>query len=164
MIVVSDSSPLILLSKVGHLHLLPNLYDHVLIPPAVHQEVVAFGRGRAGTAEVAAAPWITVRSAPDLATLRPAPPGLGQGEREAIALCDAIRPTPVLLIDDGQARKYAEDCGLKTLGSVGVLLRAKRDGLIPALRPPLDAMRAGGMYLTDAFYRRLLASAGEAAL
>ncbi len=59
-VVVSDSSPLIHLSQIGHLNLLRELFSEVLIPPAVYREVVLEGRGRPGSREVKEASWIRV--------------------------------------------------------------------------------------------------------
>src|SRR5579875_1218094 len=58
MAVVSNSSPLIVYSKNGLLHLLPAIFGEIWIPPAVYREVVGEGRDRAGSVEIAAAPWI----------------------------------------------------------------------------------------------------------
>ena len=86
MTVVADSTPLISLSSIGRLDLLKSLYGRILIPPAVHREVVNQGQGRWGAAEVTAAEWIETRLVTQTERLEAFPPNLGMGEREAIIL------------------------------------------------------------------------------
>jgi predicted nucleic acid-binding protein len=57
-IVVADAGPLIHLSLLGRIDLLPALYDRILIPDLVHQEIVQAGEGMAGASEVKNASWI----------------------------------------------------------------------------------------------------------
>ena len=60
MIIISDSSVLINLAKVGYLHLVPSLYEHIIIPTAVYEEIVIYGKGKAGVKEIEKAKWIEV--------------------------------------------------------------------------------------------------------
>lgn len=86
--------------------------------------------------------------------------GLGQGELEAIALC-IQKKADLILVDDQRARKTASDFGLRVSGSLGVLLMAKKRGLLPAIRPSLDRLRASDIHLSDELFREVLAMAGE---
>jgi predicted nucleic acid-binding protein len=158
---VSDSSPIIFLAAIGRLELLRELYQEVVVPPAVWREVVVEGIGRRGSADVAAAGWI-VRE--------PLPPGDGRrlplasldpGEREAILLAFAKPRTVPILLDDLQARTVAEQIGLRVTGTVGVLLLAKRLGLVPSVRPLLDQLLAAGFYLSEVAVNRSLALVDE---
>jgi hypothetical protein len=155
--VVSNSGPLVALSLIRSLDLLRQLYGSILIPSAVHEEVVVSGAGRPGSAEVATAAWIrTVR-------VEPAPDPmlseeLGPGEAEAIALSIQVGAR-LLLMDDRRARRVAELAyGLLVHGAAGILVRARRKNLVPAIRPLLLAMRDGGYHLSD----RLIESASRA--
>jgi predicted nucleic acid-binding protein len=64
-------------------------------------------------------------------------------------------------LDDYQARQLAELLDLHVIGTPGVLLRAKRAGLLPLVRPELDALKAQGFRLTIDLYRDVLALAEE---
>jgi predicted nucleic acid-binding protein len=120
-IVVSDASPLISLATIGRLELLHALYGSVAIPEAVRAEVLS--GDRPGSAEVAAAPWIEVRSVQN--TLFPAALGVGRGEGEAILLAIELKADR-LLADERQARRIARRFGLEIIGVAGILVEAKR--------------------------------------
>jgi len=156
--VVSDSSPLILFAKIGQLNLLRSLYEELLIPAAVHREVVEQGAGKPGAAEIVQAPWIKVE--PILLSSAAQIGGdLGAGETEAIAL--ARGHEYMLIVDDRGGREAATSAGVTVTGSAGVLLAAKRRGLLHAVRPVLDALIAAELRLDPPLYRRVLELAGE---
>lgn len=122
MIVVSNSSPLIVLTKIGHLDLLAKLYGTITITPQVQAEVVRAGQGLPGAAEVSTASWIIVRPVDSIAKLKDIQSnlGLGIGEASAIVLAKELRAN-VILLDDRKARRAAREEDLTALGSVGVL-------------------------------------------
>ena len=157
---VSNSSPLILLSVINQLDLLHRLYGEVGVPPAVWQEVVEAGRGRAGATEIARLGWVRRQELPG-GSLRPSLAGLDRGEAEAIALADALPRDTALVLDDLPARRMAAGLGLSVTGTGGVLVLAKQEGLIAEVRPLLVALRAAGLYLSNAAARRLLDLAAE---
>jgi hypothetical protein len=155
-IAVSDASPLINLAYLGQLDLLRQLYGQVAVPQRVWDEVVARGAGRPGSAEVAAATWITVHPAP----LTQVWPAIHQGEAEAITL--ALRlGADLLLMDEALGRAVARQQGLRVSGVVGVLLAARRRRLLGAVRPMLDRLRAAGFRLSKRVYDEALRRAGE---
>ena len=86
---------------------------------------------------------------------------MDEGDASAIALAleEGIR---LVAIDERRGRLVARDTGLAVVGSVGLLLRAKRLALIDAVAPRLWAMRAKGIWLGEALVRRVLEEAGEA--
>ena len=126
---VVNSTPLIALSLIGQLELLNTLFDEILIPASVYEEVVLHGRGRPGAREIAQADWLTVRN---LETTSPVPPellGLDQGELDVILLAQEIKADWVL-IDEKLARRIARAMGLQVKGTLGVLVIAYRTGLL----------------------------------
>jgi uncharacterized protein len=135
-IVVSDSSPIILLSLIGQHDLLRQLYGKVIIPPMVLSEILEGGPAAPGFAEVSGLPWFEVRtlSSDGMKHALQAKEGLDDGEAEAIALALEAK-ADVILIDERAGRKAAEAKGLSTVGVLGVLLRAKRAGLVPEIGP-----------------------------
>ncbi len=134
MIVVSNASPLISLSRIGRLNLLLRLYGRILIPADVHHEVTVRGRGYPGSDEVANAPWIEVAQAPsESPSLESACQNLGAGERSAIILAATLR-ADLLLLDERKARQIAVGSGLAIAGCLAVLEAGFQNGLIADLR------------------------------
>lgn len=161
MAAISDSSPLILFAKIGRLDLLHRIFDEIVIPEAVHQEVVRRGAGRAGVDEIAGAPWMQIRRLASPLVLQRLPPALAQGEREAIALAVELDANIPTLLDDRRARRTARDLGVHVLGSAGLCLLAKEQQMISEVGPLLDALRGAGLYLGERDYRAVITLAGE---
>jgi hypothetical protein len=164
MTVVSDTSVLIHLAGIDRFSLLRRLYAELTIPQAVWRETVEEGSGRPGALETRSAHtsgWIEV-SAPDTDTdpSRQLREALDVGEAEALALADQLQADLVLL-DESAARRWAEELEIPKTGTVGVLLRAKREGLIDAVRPALDALRKTAFWIDDSLYRHALDAANE---
>jgi predicted nucleic acid-binding protein len=158
---IGNSSPLILCSAIGRLGLLQDVYGEVRVPPAVWREVVASGISRIGSAEAEGAPWIRRQSPPE-ETFRSLPlAGLHPGESQAIALAFVFDRSVPIILDDLQARRIAEGIGLTVTGSAGVLLTAKRLGLIRSVKPLLEDLLAADLYLGNPAVRRILELAGE---
>ncbi len=121
--VVVNSTPLIALSITGRLSLLKALFDEVIVPASVYEEVVFQGRGRPGAEEVGEAAWIVVKEPKERPVLPPALLGLGQGEMDVILLAQEVNADWVL-IDEKLGRKTAATLGLQVKGTLGVLLAA----------------------------------------
>jgi uncharacterized protein len=146
-IVVSDSSPLITLSKIGNLHVLPALYGSVHITPEVYAEVAVTGAGLWGAAEVAKAEWIQVKAATyDAGFTADDTTALGAGEISAISLAKQLK-ADVALIDDRKARALALRQGVTPLGCIGVLHAAFLVGLVPDLRKAYQLLLGSGAYV-----------------
>jgi predicted nucleic acid-binding protein len=147
-IVVSDASPLITLSKIGRLSLLHDLYEHVVIAAEVHDEVVTKGAGLIGSAEVATAPWINVEPPLDRTKLQShqSELGLAAGEVSTIMLGQRLN-ADLLLIDEIKARKAAQSRGLLVIGCVGVLESGYRRALIEDLRREFSVLIKSGAYI-----------------
>jgi uncharacterized protein len=123
-IVVSDSSPLITLSRAHQLELLHDFYVQVAIPHEVYEEVVVAGARLPGAEEVQGAPWIRVHSgrSEPLEAMKVACVGLGRGEQSAIYLASALG-ADLVLIDEGRARRAVKAIGLVVAGSIAILER-----------------------------------------
>lgn len=129
MIVVADASPLIALCRIGRLDLLHDIFGQLIIPDAVWQEVSASHPGKAGAAEIMKAPWIKRRSAMDLPLVSLLRQSLGAGESEAIVLAREIK-ADIVLMDERLGRAAAKQMGLVCTGLVGVLIEARRLGVV----------------------------------
>lgn len=160
--VVTNSTPLIELSKINQLDLLQNVYGTILIPEEVYTEVVIDGIGKPGAAEVEAAEWIHRQSVVGKYQIRTLQTqhSLHLGECVTIILAQEVNAEQVIL-DDNAARQEAVARGLPVIGTVGVLLVAKAQSIIPAVRPILDKLRAQGTRVSQDLYYQVIAEAGE---
>lgn len=149
--VVANSSPLIALQQIGHLHLLEGLFSVVSVPPAVAR----------GIAPALALPaWVTERSLGQSIGPQILSASLGPGESEAISLALEVG-APWLILDDRPARRLAQALGLPIIGTLGVLLASKRRNLLPSVRACVDALVASGFYIAPDLYERVLFDARE---
>lgn len=146
MIAVSNSTPLIALSRIGKIELLHEYFGQICIPKAVYDEVVVSGGTLYGAQEVAQADWIFVEDIDNMLAAESLGMYLGAGEAEAIVL--AREKGCLLIIDDGDGRKAARTMDLKITGTVGVLLKAGRDGKLD-LKECLDELNACGFRLSE---------------
>ncbi len=161
MIVISDSSPLISLSAIGRLDLLRLLYKRVVVPEAVWQEITAAGKGRAGSSEIRNSEWIEVCPLSNRALADALESDLDSGEAEAIALA-VESDTELLLIDEHKGRIIVKRMKLNIVGVIGVLSEARQKGIIPELRPVLDALIVNaGFRVSRKLYDRAIETAGE---
>lgn len=158
MIVVSDSSPLIALARVGHLHLLQSLFGEVLVPSAVWDEVVQ--ADRPDVTQIVSAEWVKVVAVPDDSYLLALRTEVDRGEAEAIALAADVG-ADLLLLDERYARKLAISMGFEIIGVAGVLALAKARGYLAEVRAVLDQLRDLNFHLGTALYEQTLRSAGE---
>ncbi len=162
MSIVSDASPVISLLRIGKLHLLRDLYGEIILPEAVWRETAVEGGGHPGAEEIKKAPWIKTHAATNRDLVKSLRQELDAGEAEAIALALEIK-AELLLMDERLRRDSAHHLGLRCTGLIGVLIEAKRKGLIPALKPDLDALHErAGFRVRDALYSRILEDEGEA--
>jgi uncharacterized protein len=161
-LVIADAGPLIHLSLIGRIDLLPTLYGRIVIPGLVYQEVVTAGEGLAGSREVREAEWIeVVEHDPKAELFRLLRAQLDPGEAAAIWLA-TNRKAELILSDDRQARLAAERLGFKIQGTLGILVEAKRHGLLPILAPLVSQLREKGVWLSRELIDRTLWEAGEA--
>ena len=85
---------------------------------------------------------------------------INDGEAASIILA-VEEDTGLIILDDKDARKIAEKLGLKVMGTAGILLLAKKKGIIEEIKPILEEMRTSGFYLSDSIIKIVLREAGE---
>lgn len=155
MIAVSNTSPLILLDKAGHLWILGKLFSKVTIPPFVDKEWLRPGG-------YVVPDWLSVKSLSHEAESEAVKlyQDMDKGEAEAIALFSVMK-ADLLLLDDLKARRYAKSLGLPVTGTTGLLITAKHKGIIPEIKPILDILRRRKFYLSDEVIRKALTLADE---
>jgi len=159
MIIVSDSGPIISFARAGYLKLLGQLFQEIIIPEAVYEEIAIIGIGRAGAKEVISGEWIKTKRTKNRLKVKQLPAMLGLGEREAIILAQELNAT--LLIDDRKAREVAEENGINCFGSLRVLKEAKDRKLIDAIKPVGDELIVTGLRIDSSLYQRFLQEVGE---
>ena len=120
--VVADTSPLIVLSKIGALSLLAEVFHQVYIPPEVRDELTATGSFEI---DIPASSWLKVQAAKTFSPI----PHLHVGETAAIHLALELK-SALLLIDDLAGRSVARRYGLRITGTIGFLQLAAEQGKI----------------------------------
>jgi predicted nucleic acid-binding protein len=159
LLVVADTGPLITLSVAEALPALRGLYARVVITRAVADELAA-APGRPGADLLERHPWIEV--VPDEGPMDPAlAKSLDAGEASSILL--ALRlGADLVLLDERRGRRFATRAyGLSVIGSVGVLVRARKAGLVGPLKPVFARLLAAGIHVGPALVEGALAEVGE---
>jgi len=160
---VSNTSPLSGLAMIGRLNLLKLQFSEVWIPTAVSEELDAHPHdvARIALRQAFESGWLRRAPAPDSPLLRMLSVYLHRGESEAIALATELR-CDVVLMDEQEGRQFATQAGLSVTGILGILLRAKLRGDIPALKPEIQALRdKARFFVAPALEARVLTEAGE---
>ncbi|MCG2759104.1 MAG: DUF3368 domain-containing protein [Desulfobacteraceae bacterium] len=160
--IVSDTGPLIGLSKISKIHLLKNIAEEVLIPPMVHRELLGKIGDEADQIDLALRDFIQIKKFPALgqeaeSTLT----GLGEGEKQAIGLAYNIEKNVLLLIDDRAGRESAKRLNIPTTGLIGLLLISKEKKLIKDVGLLIEELRNKGYWLSDEVINVARKLAGE---
>lgn len=145
--IVTNSTCLISLERIRQLELLPALFGPIIIPPKVQEE---FGHSAA---------WLMVHTPQNTSLVMALSQLVDTGEAEAIAL--ALERKTTLVLDDRKARHVAKRLGIPIIGTIGVLIRAKRQGVLSSIRPQLEALKNAGFHLTPELEQEALRLAHE---
>lgn len=156
---VADTSPLLHLDRIGRLELLRETFDRVALPAAVAGEIDEGMRNGLPGPDLAALPWIDVVR-PDADVLFRMPRGLGLGEREVLAL-GSERTGSLVLLDDRVARREATALGLRVIGTLGILLHAKRAGRLERIGREIGRLEEAGFRLDPVTRSTVMRLAGE---
>lgn len=156
MIVVSDTSPIFYLSTIGSLDLLRQLYDEIVIPTTVYDEITDAGNTDVSAKVLPTLSWIKTRSATDQAFVNTLRDELDPGEAEAIALAVELNAER-LLMDERLGRAVAVRVGIQVTGVLGILTAAKRNNLIQEVKPLLDTLiEQVGFWIDEQLYAEVL--------
>ena len=160
-LVVADAGPLIGFAIAGRVEILRAVFDQVLIPRAVLEEL-QLKSSRPGSFALRTAQeegWISTEDVPESADIAQLTELLDRGEAEAIVLAQS--KDAKLLIDERKGRAVARSRGVAVIGDGGVLLLAKREDVIDRIGPVLEELASHGYRFSDELRRELLALAGE---
>jgi len=156
--VVVNSSPLITLYNSQLISLMPLLFNQICIPPAVWREVTLYKVDEAAQS-LPKTSWVaktaTIAVNPLISNWN-----LGDGETEVLSYA-LSHPEFTAIVDDAAARKCAVSLNISTIGTVGMIVLAKRRGLIPSVTAPIQALRNAGLWLGDDLVDLLKKQAGE---
>ncbi|MFP4001842.1 MAG: DUF3368 domain-containing protein [Thermoplasmata archaeon] len=155
MTVISDTGPLIYLVRIGHLTLLKEKFGCITIPEEVYNEACVKGEGKPGSKEIKEADWIEIKEVKGDFLIDVLRLELDLGESEVIALAKQTDAETVV-IDEKIPREKLKALGFEVAGTVGILVWASKEGLIPDLKGSLDDLRKKGMWISDELYRRAL--------
>ena len=155
---IANNTPLVALWELNSLFLLRELFTEVWIPQAVEDEFIAT-EPIARRVALNNAPYI--KTVPLNQTQRAlAYTGLHHGEASVLALAEE-HDARLVIIDERKARRYAQRIGLPLTGTIGVLLLAKQEGLINAIKPLLTTLHDNGLYLSVSLIDKALQLADE---
>jgi predicted nucleic acid-binding protein len=152
---VTNTTPLISLAGIGLLDLLPLLYEEVWAPRIVMDEYQA--KAPLIEPDLTQVLWLKVV---DAVSIDPELSLLDGGEAAALSLAQMVGAR-LILLDERKARRIAARMGLQVAGTLAVLLRAKQQGLLPAVRPYIIQMQSQGRRFHHDLIAYLLEEAGE---
>lgn len=147
--IISDTSCIILLNKIGELELLHSLYSNIVTTNEAARE---YGEPLP--------PWVEIKSAANFHYQQILELQIDKGEASAIALAIEM-PESVLILDDYKARKIAENLGIEITGTIGVIVKAKIKGIIPSVIPILQKIKTTNFRLSEEIIQRAKIEAGE---
>jgi len=161
MLIISDSSPLICFIKINRLDILQKLFSEVIVPPIVYEEVQRIKPLGFEVDEFLQAQWITVQKPTNETLVSDLSLKVDDAEAEAIALAKEIAPD-FLLIDEHKGTSLARNMGIKTIGVVGIVIRAKDKKIISEGKVLLDELRTKPKFwISEDVYRLALGMLGE---
>jgi predicted nucleic acid-binding protein len=158
MLIVSDSSPLISLAILRRLHVLEQIFDEIWIPKAVYDEIAE--KNKPHSEELRLFSENRIKEVQDVLAVRLLLNELDIGEAEAVVLALENNVADIL-IDEYRGRRIAEAQGLSAIGTVGVLLQAKKKGLLKAVQPELDELMRNHRRISEKLYKKAIELAGE---
>ena len=161
MVVICDTSPIINLAMIDCLDFSPKLFQEVIIPRQVFDEIVVKGIGKSGEIEVKNATWIKVLEFEDKVFYSEISQNLDEGESVAITLAIEMG-ADLLIIDEENGRRIAKEYNIKFTGLLGVLLRAKANGLLQNVQPKIEELRkTANFWISENLYNEVLKLANE---
>ena len=158
-IVINTGPILALVAATGDLSLLPKLYSRVIVPREVCDEVLANGGTMFGATEFASADGLDQRTEPvEIGSMLSQLLDRGEASVVQLAINEGIK---TVCIDEHLGRRVARLNRLRVTGSLGILIRAKREGHAICLSDAVSRMRAAGVFLSDRVIEAALREAGE---
>jgi len=157
--VIMNASPIICMMKAGIIEVLPALFKDIVVPQEVKREILVRGRTDLKGEVLASYQWIRLVNdivvAPQVAAW-----DLGQGESAVISFA-LENPGFWAVIDDREARRCATALHCRHTGTLGIIVLAKRRGVIPSIRGYLERLKEAGLWLSDELVDQVSRKSGE---
>lgn len=159
--VISNTSPLLYLHRIGRLDFLNSMFTEIWVPGAVVNELKDGIQKGYDSPNPDKYPWMKLVE-PNKTPSEWLSLDLGRGEISAMALA-LENPGCIILLDDSLARRTAQAAGLCVWGTLKVLLEAKNRGLTERIAPLLKYLEERDMWISEDIRNRILLLAGEIA-
>lgn len=156
--IVSNTTPIICLLKLNELRLLQDLYGQINIPNAVYREIEA-GKSKGYYKDLSKINWINILEIRDKQAIKYFL-DLDAGEAEAIVLATEM-DADLIILDEKLGRFHAKHADLKITGTIGILIKAKSEGLIEELKPMLNELMEKEFWISQALKDEILKMVGE---
>ncbi len=156
---IINASPLIFLSRSRHLDLLRAFADEIWVPEPVTTEILHRGQHDITARAIEQTEWLITKPVSSISTTV-TEWRLGAGESSVLALASE-HPGTEAIIDDLAGRKCAASLNIPVRGTLGIVLIAKKRGLIPQARPVIEDMMTAGLYLSRKVVDEALRRVGE---
>lgn len=156
--IVSNTTPIISLLKIGELSILKDLYQRIIVPKEVFNEIEN-GNNKSYYINLLEIDWIEIKEIKDEKSLSYFL-DLDKGEAETIILANEIN-ADLVIIDEKLGRYHAIHANLKVTGTLGILLKAKKQGKIKSVKNLLSELKDKGIWLNDKLVERVIELANE---
>ena len=161
MIIICDTSALSALLRIDQLQILGNLYGQIIIPPKVYEELLPLAAMGIDVAGLRSLEWLQIRHLTNFDLFNQLIVDLDEGEAQAISLAVELK-ADWLIIDELDGREKARQLSVPVIGIGGVLVLAKKKGILVSVKTILDRLRVEANFrLGDKIYQQLLQAAGE---
>jgi predicted nucleic acid-binding protein len=148
-VVIADTSCLIVLSNIKELGLLQKLYGNIITTPDIARQ---FAENLPD--------WVIIKAPADHQKQQILALQVDNGEASAIVLALEM-PGNTIILDDLQARKLAEQLGISITGTLGIIIKAKLNGLIPSIKPILNKIKQTNFRISPSLEAAALNEANE---
>ncbi|GET28524.1 DUF3368 domain-containing protein [Prolixibacter sp. SD074] len=155
---VSNTTPIISLLKLNRLKLLQKIYKQIYIPTAVYNEIEA-GKAKGYYRDLSEIDWINIIEIQDKQAVKYFL-DLDAGEAEAIVLATELN-ADLIILDEKLGRFHAKHADLKVTGTIGILIKAKSEGLIEKLKPLLNELTDKEVWISEKLKSEILKKVGE---
>ncbi len=161
MVIISDTSCINNLLVINKLNLLHQIFGEIIIPPAVYDELVAYESINPDISKIDSFIWIKIKPITNLVLYEYLLNYLDNGEAQAITLAQELK-AELLVVDESAGREIAKQYGLVVTGTIGVIVQAKKLGIIPHVKEILDNLRnISGFWINQKFYNEVLQQVNE---